>query len=329
MKVVVVGSKGMLAQDLIPMIAKEHETLSFDKNRLDITDKKSVFDLVGRIEPDLVINCAAYNQVDQAETNREAAFRVNAYGVQQLAIACQEFGSALCHFSTDYVFDGKNTLPYQPYDQPNPISVYGASKRAGEVFVQSILNRYYLIRTSSLYGKGGNNFVYTILRLAKENEVLRVVQDQMMSPTCTVNLAQGVVKLISSGNFGVYHLTDRTAPPATAPPATARPARHSPEAKPTRPPRLSESDGGQVADGHERAGRHEQAGGGISWFEFAKEILKMKGFPNEVEPTTSQEFIRPARRPAYSVLDTTLFTLCSGYEPIPWQESLKRFIDRT
>jgi len=278
MKVVVVGSKGMLAQDLIPMIAKEHETLSFDKDRLDITDKKSVFDLVGRIEPDLVINCVAYNQVDQAETNREAAFRVNAYGVQQLAIACQEFGSALCHFSTDYVFDGKSTLPYQPYDQPNPISVYGASKRAGEVFVQSILNRYYLIRTSSLYGKGGNNFVYTILRLAKENEVLRVVQDQMMSPTCTVNLAQGVVKLISSGNFGVYHLTDLT-------------------------------------------------GGGISWFEFAKEILKARGLHNEIEPTTSQEFIRPARRPAYSVLDTTLFTLCSGYEPIPWQESLKRFID--
>lgn len=280
MKVVVVGSKGMLAQDLIPMIAKEHETLSFDKDRLDITDKKSVFDLVGRIEPDLVINCAAYNQVDQAETNREAAFRVNAYGVQQLAIACQEFGSALCHFSTDYVFDGKSTLPYQPYDQPNPISVYGASKRAGEVFVQSILNRYYLIRTSSLYGKGGNNFVYTILRLAKENEVLRVVQDQMMSPTWTVNLAQGVVKLISSGNFGVYHLTDLT-------------------------------------------------GGGISWFEFAKEILKARGLHNEIEPTTSQEFIRPARRPAYSVLDTTLFTLCSGYEPMPWQESLKRFIDRT
>jgi dTDP-4-dehydrorhamnose reductase len=278
MKVVVVGSKGMLAQDLIPMIAKEHETLSFDKDRLDITDKKSVFDLVGRIEPDLVINCAAYNQVDQAETNREAAFRVNAYGVQQLAIACQEFGSALCHFSTDYVFDGKSTLPYQPYDQPNPISVYGASKRAGEVFVQSILNRYYLIRTSSLYGKGGNNFVYTILRLAKENEVLRVVRDQMMSPTCTVNLAQGVVKLISSGNFGVYHLTDLT-------------------------------------------------GGGISWFEFAKEILKARGLHNEIEPTTSQEFIRPARRPAYSVLDTTLFTLCSDYEPIPWQESLNRFID--
>jgi dTDP-4-dehydrorhamnose reductase len=278
MRVVVVGSKGMLARDLIPIMAEEHETLSFDKDQVDITDKKSVFDLVGRIEPDLVINAAAYNQVDHAETDPQPAFRVNAYGVQQLALACQEFGSALCHFSTDYVFDGKSTRPYQPYDQPNPINAYGASKRAGEAFVQSILNRYYLIRTSSLYGKGGNNFVYTILRLAKEKEVPRVVRDHIMCPTWTVNLAQGVRKLIRSGNFGVYHLTDRT------------------EA-------------------------------GISWFEFAKEILKAKGLHSEIEPTTSLEFVRPADRPAYSVLDTTLFTLCSGYEPMPWQDSLKRFID--
>ena len=280
MKVVVVGSKGMLAQDLIPIIAKEHETLSFDKDQVDITDKKSVFELVGANKPDLVINCAAYNQVDQAETDRQAAFRVNAYGVQQLALACEEFGSALCHFSTDYVFDGKSTRPYRPDDEPNPISVYGESKRAGEVFVQSILNRYYLIRTSSLYGKSGNSFVHAILRLAKKKEPLRVVQDQAMSPTWTVNLAQGVVKLITSDKFGVYHLTDRTR-------------------------------------------------GGISWFEFAGEILKVKGLPNEIEPTTSQEFIRPAKRPAYSVLDTSLFTLCCGYEPMPWQESLKRFLDKT
>jgi dTDP-4-dehydrorhamnose reductase len=278
MKVVVVGSKGMLAQDLIPIIAKGHKTLSFDKNQVDITDKKSVFELVGENKPDLVINCAAYNQVDQAETDREAAFRVNAYGVQQLALACEEFGSALCHFSTDYVFDGKSGRPYRPDDEPNPITVYGESKRAGEVFVQSILNRYYLIRTSSLYGRGGNNFVYAILRLAKKKEPLRVVEDQRMSPTWTVNLAQGAAKLIHSGKFGVYHLTDRTQ-------------------------------------------------GGISWFEFATEILKVKGLRNEIQPTTSQEFIRPAKRPAYSVLDTSLFTLCCGYKPMPWQESLKRFLD--
>ena len=276
MKVVVIGSKGMLAQDLIPMITTEHETLAFDINQVDITDKKSVFDLMGRVKPDLVINCSAYNLVDQAETDRQSAFSVNAYGVQHLAIACKDFGSALCHFSTDYVFDGKSTRPYRPDDEPNPISVYGESKRAGEVFVQSILNRFYIIRTSSLYGKNGNHFVYAILRMAKEKKVLRVVQDQCMSPTWTVSLAQGVMQLIRSENFGVYHLTDRT-------------------------------------------------GGGISWFEFAKEILKVNGLSNEVEPITSQELMRPAKRPAYSVLDTGLFTLCSGYEPMPWQESLKCF----
>ncbi len=278
MKIVVAGSKGMLAQDLIPMLEKEHEIFSFDLDEIDITDKEQIFGLVRKTKPDIVINCAAYNQVDQAETDRETAFLVNAYGVQHLALACEEFGSVLCHFSTDYVFDGKTNQPYQPDDQPNPISVYGESKRAGEVFVQSILNRYYLIRTSSLYGKYGQNFVYTILRLAKENEILRIVRDQTMSPTWTVNLAQGLIELIHSGNFGVYHLTDRTE-------------------------------------------------GGISWFEFAKEILKVKGLGNEVVPTTSQEFAHPAKRPTYSVLDTTLFTERSGYEPIPWQESLKRFMD--
>jgi dTDP-4-dehydrorhamnose reductase len=291
MKVIVAGSKGMLAQDLIPLFTKKHETLSFDQDQVNIKDKERVFDLIGRTRPDLVVNCAAYNEVDQAETDRDAAFRVNAYGVQYLALACQEFGSVLCHFSTDYVFDGKSTQPYQPHDRPNPISVYGESKRAGEVYVQSILERYYLIRTSSLYGKHGQNFVYTILQLAKTRKVLSVVDDQIMSPTWTVNLAQGVMQLIGSDNFGVYHLTDRTDPPAIA--------------------------------------RHERAGGGISWFEFAKEILKVKGLTNKVEPITSEAYKRPARRPPYSVLDTTLFTQCSGYEPVPWQESLKRFMDTT
>jgi dTDP-4-dehydrorhamnose reductase len=198
--------------------------------------------------------------------------------VQYLALACQEFGSVLCHFSTDYVFDGKSTQPYRPHDQPNPLSVYGESKRAGEVFVQSIPDHYYLIRTSSLYGKHGQNFVYTILQRAKDEKVLRVVDDQIMSPTWTVNLAEGMAKLIGSDNFGVYHLTDRT-------------------------------------------------DGGISWFEFAKKILKVKGLTNKIEPTTSEECKRPALRPPYSVLDTTLFTQRTGYEPVPWQESLKRFMD--
>jgi dTDP-4-dehydrorhamnose reductase len=278
MKVIVAGSKGMLAHDLIPLLAERHETSLFDQDEVDITDKERVFAFVGGIKPDLIINCAAYNQVDQAETDRETAFRVNADGVKHLALACKEFESVLCHFSTDYVFDGKGSQPYQPDDEPNPISAYGESKRAGEVHVVSMLKDYYLIRTSSLYGKYGVNFVQTILRLAQETEVLRVVQNQIMSPTWTVNLALGTIRLIESGSFGTYHLTDRT-------------------------------------------------DGGISWFTFAQEIVRLKGLDNRVEPATAEEFDRPARRPAYSVLDTSSFTQRSGYEPIPWQDSLKQFME--
>jgi dTDP-4-dehydrorhamnose reductase len=203
---------------------------------------------------------------------------VNADGVKHLALACKAFHSAFCHFSTDYVFDGKSTRPYRPDDEPNPISAYGESKRAGELHVHSTLEDYYLIRTSSLYGKHGPNFVHTILRLGEEKEIVRVVEDQTMSPTWTVNLAHGTIQLIESGSFGTYHFTDRT-------------------------------------------------DGGISWFTFAREIFKLKGLDNKVEPATSQEFNRPARRPAYSVLDTSLFTQRSGYESIWWQQSLQRFLD--
>lgn len=268
----------MLAKDLVPLLEREHETICFDENQLDITDKDRVFDLMAEVKPNLVINCAAYNLVDEAESDREAAFIVNASGVQQLALACQEFDIVLCHFSTDYVFDGTGPRPYQPDDLPNPLNVYGESKYAGEVFVQSILDKYYLIRTSSLYGKNGSNFVHTVLRLAEEREILHIVKDQIMSPTWTVNLAQATVQLISSGHFGLYHLTDRT----------------------------------------------EE---GISWCEFAGEILRITGRSNKVTPVTSEEFARPARRPSYSVLDTTLLTSRTGYEPMGWQESLKRFME--
>ena len=278
MKIIVAGSKGMLAHDLIPLLTQEHEICLFDRDEVDITDKERLLEFVGSIKPDLIINCAAYNQVDRAETDRETAFRVNADGVRHLALACKAFDSVFCHFSTDYVFDGKSVRPYQPDDEPNPISAYGASKRAGELHVHSILEDYFLIRTSSLYGKHGPNFVRTILRLAAEKAVVSVVQDQIMSPTWTVNLARGTIQLIESGNFGTYHLTDRT-------------------------------------------------DGGISWFEFAKEIIRLKGLDNRIEPATSQAFNRPAKRPAYSVLDTSLFTQRSGYEPMPWQESLKHFLD--
>lgn len=279
MKVLVAGSNGMLAQDLVPLLQQQgHDTHPLDRGRLDITDEKRVFDIVEQIKPDIVINCAAYNMVDQAEQEREAAFAVNAHGVKHLAMACRRFGAILCHISTDYVFNGRSRRPYRPGDATDPMNVYGESKRAGEVYVESILKRYYIIRTSSLYGKKGNNFVYTILGLAREKEILSVVADQRMSPTWTVNLAGGIVELIKSEDFGTYHLTDRT-------------------------------------------------DGGITWLEFAKEILKAKGLNNRVEPVTAEEFARPARRPAYSVLDTTSLTSACGYEPMHRQDALGRFLD--
>lgn len=278
MRILVAGSRGMLAQDLMVLLAKDHQVLSPGETQLDITDPERVLDVIRQTGPDLVINCAAYNRVDRAETDREAAFAVNAHGVKNLAAACRESGSLLCHFSTDYVFDGESTRPYKPDDPPNPINVYGESKRAGEILLESLLgNRYYLIRTSSLYGRHGDNFVYTILRLAENKEVLTVVNDQLMSPTWTVNLAQGAVKLITSENFGVYHLTDQT-------------------------------------------------DGGITWFEFAGEILSIKGIPARLEPISSKIFNRPAGRPRYSVLDTTLFKEKTAYAPLFWKESLRRFL---
>ena len=277
MKVLITGSDGMLAQDLIPVMGTAHETLALNANELDITSKRSVFDVLGNAGAEVVINCAAYSQVDQAESDPEKAFLVNAYGVQQLALACRKYDICLCHISTDYVFDGKAEKPYQPFDPPNPLGAYGLSKRAGETFVQSILSDYFLIRTSSLYGRHGNNFVKTMLRLAERNEHLRVVDDQYMSPTWTVNLAQGILKLIATGNYGNYHFTDTT-------------------------------------------------DAGITWHEFAGSILGLRGIHRHIEAVSTEKFKRPAPRPPYSVLDTRLFTLCSGYHPLRWKESLERFL---
>jgi dTDP-4-dehydrorhamnose reductase len=277
-KIIVTGSGGMLAQDLVPILNTRHETVALRLEDLDITDKDAVFDVVGHSSADLLINCAAYSQVDQAESETEKAFRVNAYGVQQLALACRKFDVSLCHISTDYVFDGKANKPYQPFDPPHPLSVYGLSKRAGEAFVQSVLSRYYLVRTSSLYGKHGNNFVTTMLKLAEKGADLKVVDDQYMSPTWTVNLAQGISELVDTGNYGDYHLTDTT---------------------------------------------H----GGISWYEFAKAVFRIKGIDQDIRAVSAKDFKRPAPRPKYSVLDTGLFTLCSGYRSLKWEESLKRFLE--
>ncbi len=210
MKILVTGYPGLLSLDLVPTLRTDHEVVPLSIEELDITNKEEVFKSLKTVQPDIVINCAGYTAVDQAETDWEGAFRVNAFGVHHLALACRHLDIILCQISTDYVFDGRANRPYQPWDPPNPISVYGASKRAGEFFATSLLQRYYIIRSSSLYGKHGNNFVRAILNQARNGVPLSVVSDQIMSPTWSINLSRGIAQVIHSQNFGIYHLTDQT-----------------------------------------------------------------------------------------------------------------------
>ena len=210
MKILVTGYPGLLSSDLVPILQRDHEVIPLSIDDLDITSKEAVFKTVENLQPEVVINCAGYTAVDQAEKDWKGAFQVNALGAHYLALASRRYNIILCHISTDYVFDGRANLPYQPWDTPNPINVYGASKRAGEFFVSSLLHRYYIVRTSSLYGHHGPNFVRAILNKAGQGGPLTIVCDQVMSPTWSVNLSQGILQIIRSGNFGTYHLTDQT-----------------------------------------------------------------------------------------------------------------------
>ncbi len=279
MKILVTGSKGMLAHDLIPVLREAHDVVGVDLGEMDITVRAQVGQTVKDVAPDIIINCAAYTQVDKAEEEEKTAFLVNAIGAQNLARVCADSGIPLCHVSTDYVFDGAKRTPYTPFDPTNPLGVYGASKLAGEKYIEWGLNRFYIIRTSWLYGKGGKNFVSTISRIAKERPVLRVVSDQVGSPTSTVTLARAIRALITTDAYGIHHFTDRTP--------------------------------------QER---------GISWFDFAREIVRLSGSSTDVVPITTEEYPLPAKRPVFSVLDTSLFSLSTGEEPTDWKEALRDYL---
>ncbi len=210
MRVLVTGSDGMLGRDLAAVLGKVHETVPFDKKRLDITDREAVCEAISSVRPDVVINCAAYTNVDRAEDEKAAAFMVNGLGVQNLAVACKELKARLCHISTDYVFSGRAERPYTPFDDASAVNAYGETKLAGERYILWLMQEFYIIRTSWLYGLHGDNFVKTILRLSEDQDEIRVVSDQRGSPTWTVTLSEGIIRVIESGVFGIHHITDRT-----------------------------------------------------------------------------------------------------------------------
>ena len=205
MKILVTGANGQLGREVARQ-GRDYELILTDYDTLDITDSKAVGDFVRKIQPDAVIHCAAYTNVDGAEADVDGAFRVNVVGAQNIAAACLEVGARMVYVSTDYVFNGHKQEPYREFDQVNPQSVYGHTKRQGEDIVRQILGRHYIIRTAWLYGEG-NNFVRTMLRLAETNDTLRVVHDQVGTPTSTVDLARVIFKLLASDAYGTYHAT--------------------------------------------------------------------------------------------------------------------------
>jgi len=211
-KFALIGADGQLGSDLFTILSKG-DCLPLYYPSFDVTDRRKTRDVLTPLRPDVVINTSAFHRVDECEDNPEQAFRLNALAVRDLAFICRDLDAALVHFSTDYVFDGQKQTPYIEEDAPNPLSAYGVSKLAGESFVRSICQKYFLVRTCGLYGRAGcrekgMNFVELMLSLQQSGRSLRVVNDQWVTPTSTEELAARVVELISTGRYGLYHLTN-------------------------------------------------------------------------------------------------------------------------
>lgn len=220
MRILVTGAQGMLGQDLLPTLKQAgHQPIAADLRPgigeddlvLDITDLAAVRRAVDQEKPDAIVHGAAYTNVDGAEADEVGAYRVNALGTWNLALAAQAADIPLLYVSTDYVFDGTLGRAYDEYDATNPQSVYGRSKRAGEIHVERLCRKHYIVRTAWLYGHGGKNFVETILKAGAERPELKVVNDQWGCPTTTVDLAGAIAQLIGSGRYGTYHATGQGA----------------------------------------------------------------------------------------------------------------------
>jgi dTDP-4-dehydrorhamnose reductase len=279
MRILLIGSEGQLARDLAITLS-HHELVLRSHQELEIRDGLAVQQVVAEIAPECIINTAAYHRVDECEDRPELAFAVNAAGIYNLARAAQGRRAKLVHFSTDFVFDGKKRSPYTEADRPGPLSVYGMSKWAGERLVERYCEKHYVIRTCGLYGAGGSaskggNFVRSILRAAQQGKPFRVVADQIVTPTCTADLAENVSLLLEHESYGIYHMTNA---------------------------------------------------GECSWFDFAKEALRLAGVTAQITAVSTEEYGAKAQRPAYSVLDNTRMRALGIEEFRPWQSALADYI---
>lgn len=212
MRAVVIGAAGQLGSDIM-RAWPPGETIGLTHEEIDVTDREQVFEVLGRHKPELVVSTAAFHNVDVCEAEPERAFQVNAFGALHVADACREMNAALMFISTDYVFAGDLGRAYTEADPPAPLIVYGVSKVAGEQLIRSRLDQHYIVRTSGLYGEAGSggkggNFVQRMLELGRSGKDLKVVDDQVLSPTFTADLAKKLLEVAQTGRYGTYHVTN-------------------------------------------------------------------------------------------------------------------------
>ena len=205
-KILVTGSNGMLGQDLCPTLMDcGYDVIETDIDNLDITNFDMAENVIVKEKPDCIIHCAAYTNVDKAEDDIDNARLINSKGTENLAGICSEYDIPIAYISTDYIFDGKKSVPYEPNDTPNPINNYGLTKLEGEIAIKKYCKKYYIIRTSWLYGHHGKNFAETMLSL-RNNPNLKVVDDQIGCPTWTMELSNGILKILEEGKYGTFHV---------------------------------------------------------------------------------------------------------------------------
>jgi dTDP-4-dehydrorhamnose reductase len=291
-RILVTAKNGQLGWELARSQPENVKAIFFDSEELNICDAENVSEKIASFKPDLVINAAAYTAVDKAETDSEAAFLVNGQGAKNLALACKEFGAKLIHISTDFVFDATKNTPYEPSDSTNPLGIYGASKLEGEKAVLEVLgDDASIIRTAWVYSLHGNNFVKTMLRLMAEKEQLGVVADQVGTPTNANNLAKAI-----------WLLAERMTISA--------------------------------ADACRESGNiyHWTDLGTASWYDFAVAIQELalanglleKQIP--ISPIKASQYPTPAKRPAYSVLDTSLLREEFKVSGTHWRTALNNML---
>lgn len=303
-KILVTGASGMLAFDLCLELSSDYDVIGFDildpKDHVrcalsgfikcDMTDREATVSAIKDACPDIILHAACWTDVDGCEKDKDKAAKINIDGTKHIAAAARELNIPILFISTDFVFNGRKNGPYLPDDRPDPISFYGYTKFEGEKEVAA-LNNYIIVRTSWLYGVNGRNFVDAILGKARTEKALKVVNDQAGSPTYTKDLSKAIKALLGYINFPRFE---------------------------NRKSKIENSD--RIY--------HISNKGTVSWFEYAKEILKLAGINDvTVQPITSEELNRPAKRPGFSGLDTSGFEKCTGHKLREWTDALKEYLN--